>query len=370
VKAVRDEESRLRDRWDKLAELLVAEATQEELEVSLRPLARRLLCSPRLRIALEDRLNRRPAPTPLAGARLDLRQERLAEHWEDVLLLDAVRYLLLTDDQLQSLLSLEEKAAERLAALRREEERTRTALEQAVARERRELLEGRAVPPAEHEQVLNAMRTAREKREAAEEKIAAELAPELGRLLTREQVLRAFLLARGEWPREEARSPMLLDSEARFVIDADARRRWRDEAVASLVARRFPKEWVAAANDQHGATIMFTALLDSSVALRDLKVSGQANPLPAFPPAVVEAAQREHDRLTERWNGLATLLEEGGATPDELELALRPLVRRMFPSPRLRPVVTERLQRGAPLAPEELLPPPPEGGVSAEPAPS
>jgi hypothetical protein len=58
--------------------------------------------------------------------------------------------------------------------------------------------------------------------------------------------------------------------------------------------------------------------------------------------ALREAAERDLKALQERWEKLGELLE-GGASVREVELSLRPIVRRLCLSPRFRPVLEERL---------------------------
>jgi hypothetical protein len=385
LKQIRGQADQLRQRWEQLASQLVDGASQEELDALLVPLARRLLCSPRIVSLLEERLGHGgEAAGEGAGLTLPQREQRLAERWEDVLLLDAMRYLLIPTDQMENILPLARTAQERLAKERSAQAQGAAKLKLAVARERDALLNGQRVPAEEHDQVLAVFRASRERQDAVEVELAKKLAPELAKILSREQVLRAYLLARDEWPQQEARSPMLLDEESRFVLDAGARNQWKEEAVRTVMAHRFGDGDAGEALNSSFATI----LLDSAVYGKEVRLgTGNAVYLfdavrtkgvdsvvyftgkipPAtdssdlkkrFAPQLVEAAEKERDRLTERWNSLASRLEAGDIMVDELALALRPFVRRAFPSVRFRPVVTERLERGASLPDEELLPAP------------
>src|SRR6266516_2876407 len=58
------------------------------------------------------------APVPLPNNPESERRARVAEQWEDVLLLEAVRYLGLSKTQIQAMLPLAKAADERVATLR------------------------------------------------------------------------------------------------------------------------------------------------------------------------------------------------------------------------------------------------------------
>lgn len=362
---IRAEAERMRARWDEIAAQWVREVSQEELDRGLEFFARRLLCSPRLVPVLEERLGRAAEAREAAD-----RGQRLGDRWEDVLLLDAVRCLLLSPEQMEKVLALGRAAREQTAALEAAAAKIRPLLRQAMLREREVLLAGGRVPEAEHVEVLNARRAERERRERLEAEIGKKLAPELEAALTREQVMEVYLLTRGVWVAGRAKSPMLLDSESGFVLDPAERDTWRDRTIRAVLTRRFGQEDASTALGPIGAEQLVFAtvgetggsdivlFLDQAVARRMRPLDGAADFRNRFPAAAVEAAERERDRLDERWARLAELLESGAGTADELAIALRPFVRRAFASPRFGPVVGERLRQGTPLPPEERLPPP------------
>ena len=63
-------------------------------------------------------------------------------------------------------------------------------------------------------------------------------------MLTREQILRAYLLTLGEPPKERIASagPALLDREAGFVLGRQSWDGWRDDVIRRLLAARYPQK--------------------------------------------------------------------------------------------------------------------------------
>jgi hypothetical protein len=363
---VRREAEALKARREEVTRQFTVGAAEEELARSLVPLARRLLLSPRFRTMLRERIRRTGGN---AGALWEPESEpedrsgRLVRRWEEMLLLEALRYLQLSPEQLERLLPLTGLAEQRLGEVGEKARPTLMALERAAARHRIELLQGRALPPEEQEQVVAAAKSLRAQREEAEEKTAREIAGQLVRILTRDQIARALLLLQGAWPGEEPRSPLLLDRSSGFVLEEAESDQLRDRAVRQALQSRYPAAAVDGALGRGDRLVinvgegLYTRAATTALFLDAVKMQGAAPPqarLP-FPAAMQEAARRDRDRMNERWDRLAELLEQG-ATEEELALALRPLVRRTFPSPRLRTVLRERLSTGGPLVEEEVLP--------------
>src|SRR5262249_29937499 len=151
------------------------------------------------------RAGQAPAQAPAPG---------LAAKWEDLLLLEAIRYLRLSPAQLEAMLPLARSAEDRLARLTQEAAAALATLE-GIARQNREALVGGAAgDPESQASALRQREAMQERRSRAEAEIVDELAPRLAKILTREQVLRACLLALGKEPPDPVKSPALLDPPA------------------------------------------------------------------------------------------------------------------------------------------------------------
>jgi BlaR1 peptidase M56 len=306
------------------------------------------------------------------------RGERLAEQWEEVLLLEAMRYLRLTPDQLHRLLPLARVADERLTRLRAEEGKTLAALERIARKHREALLAGRRPSAQEQADALFLNKTLQGKKVETEEEILRFVLPHLARILSRDQVQRAHLLAHGETPQGIVRSPALYDPAAGFVLDHESQQQWRTAALRQVLSRRYPPALVQSLLDQmggfrasyafafspdgpavldrqillepkvvlersHGTEVLF---VDSSIDLytgRSLARLPTGNP--NFPQALNDAAIRDLNKLQARWTDLSKVVVQG-ATEDELVMALRPFARRFFLSPRVKPVLEERIRAG------------------------
>lgn len=309
-----------------------------------------------------------PARPTSTGAVMGASPEMpLAEQWEDVLLLEALRYLRLTPAQLQQVLPLATAAEERLAKFRGEEQRTLAAMRQIARRNREALLAGQ--PGKQQTDVFALQRSLDQHREQAHGEIVAHVLPRLARILTRDQIARAYLLLLGEPPREPTFSAALVDPAAGFVQTAEhavprrdpAVEAWdhrKSDAVRQLLARRYPVALVEALTKQGNPSYMRLVtqkltdagiefnieFTDATAAVRDF-TTGAPVTVGASPhdPRLVPAKQ-EMETLEKRADVLARQWATS-APQEELEVTLRPLVRRLFLSPRFQPVLEERLQR-------------------------
>jgi beta-lactamase regulating signal transducer with metallopeptidase domain len=275
----------------------------------------------------------------------------LAQKWEDVLLLDAMRYLRLSPAQLQRMQPLAGTAEGRLTRLSEKEEKTRAALDRIAQKQRQALVRGERVSLQEQSDALLMEQAMRQRREQAAEDIVRSVAPQLARILTREQIVRAFLLAHGEMPPQVARRPALLDPGSGFVLDASELERGRVEAIQQVLRRRYPSRLVQASlvygikAQRADADPIGSA---DGIAPGDVVLSlddPDPQTLEQFPAGVREAYMRDRRALQERSDYLAQAFITG-ASEDDLVTCLRPLVRRLFLSPRLKPVLIEALRSG------------------------
>jgi beta-lactamase regulating signal transducer with metallopeptidase domain len=294
-------------------------------------------------------------------------QSRLAEQWEDVLLLEAMRYLRLSPGQLTRLQPLARGADERLVRLAAQEERTARALARIAQKQYAALVSGKPASLQEQADALAMERSRRRRKEQALGEITESVLQPLAHVLTREQVRRAYLLAHGEMPPNVPPRPALLDVESGFVIEPRARGTLRTDAIRKVLSRRYPAALVDATAPPavHQIPVMLvptagpvkedvnvTAAVSLSFEAATSEDTAETEPTAEhFPPAQREAIRREREGLEARWKEMTRLLLEG-ATEEEIVAALRPLARRMFGSPRLKPVLNEVLQKGGQLPAE------------------
>jgi hypothetical protein len=288
---------------------------------------------------------------------------RAAEQWEDVLLLEAIRYLRLRPQQLQAIVPLADTAEARMAKLREQEGRTLAELERLGRRSREALVTGRPGMPKDQSDALTLRGTIRHRRAQAEVEVIQHVAPRLARILTREQALLAYLLAMGLPPedRDHGQSPALLDREAGFVLDGDAQEQLREAAIRQALAQRYPPEILDALS--HRAVVRWQtngSVHGDVLATREfrLSLSDGWRDVPSYPSIRffldtdggeksdprLQQAEQEMDWLREHGDALAQQLLAAASSEDPAAW-LRPLVRRMFLSPRLKPVLQERVGR-------------------------
>lgn len=331
---VRDREA-LRQRWDRPAEF-PENVSAAEKAAALLPLARRLLTSRELVPAIA------PHPGPVAAAEPAADRSPLEEHWEEVLLLEAIRFLRLAPEQLQQLRPLARAAAARLEQVRQQEQRI-GAIQNRIARKQvAALAAGQPVSLQEQETALEGERVKRRKRQQAENEIAGWAAPKLARIFTPEQCRHSFRLAQGQYP-PDAAPPLLLDPDAGFVVPIAERIGWREAAVRSTLLRGYPGELVDLPDGGARGTGLegllpagILGLLESASPARNLDARS-AGILRRYPALVVERLARDRTSLRERWSDPERLGRD--ASDGERANALFPLARRLLTSPRLPTVL-------------------------------
>jgi hypothetical protein len=295
----------------------------------------------------------------------------LAEQWEDVLLLDALRYLRLAPWQLQEFRSIARVTDDRLRKLQDQEAKTQASLRRITRKQREALVAGKAVSLQEQTNALLLEKTLKTGRAKAAEEILAYALPRAARVLSPEQKVRALLLTYGETPANTAKRPALLDPPSGFVMTEAIREQVGTAAARTILARRYPAEVL----DALGSSFRDYIVLSDSLTIKrtDFEIGAirvspphKAGPTQLFfqsapsepplnvPKAQFEAAQRESERLR-KWPALADELVRNAA-PKEVEEALGFHVRRLFTSPRLRTVIEERLRGGGQTVEEDPEP--------------
>jgi hypothetical protein len=274
-------------------------------------------------------------PAPLPSNREPDRRARVAQQWEDVLLLEAIRYLDLSPSQVEAVRPLAKAADERLAKLREQEEKKLVELEPLVQRQREALLSGKTTK----DQADTALRwqSLQQRRAQVEEEIIQYVAPRLARLLSRAQVRRAFLLARGGGLPGEVISAALLDPSSGFVVNEVTKNHWREIFMKQALARLYPPHLLNIKDEDNQALI-------EEIARRHTLDHGRlvGSPLTEEEEAILNLPRKRmdlEDAWRQRWADPSPSVAE---TEREQYWALYHFVRRMFLSARLTPVLTER----------------------------
>jgi len=301
---------------------------------------------------------------------------QLAEQWEDVLLLDALRYLRLAPWQLQELRLVARTTDGRLARLREEEAKTQTSLRRIARKQREALVMGRSVSLQEQSNALLLEKTLKTAREKAAAEILAFALGRVIRVLSPEQKARAILLTHGEMPVNTAKRPALLDPQSGFVMEEGLRHQARETATRRVLAQHYPAPVLDAISNPFSDSFLVispkvvgtSSDVANGLTLRFTATRAEPQPLgtiiekpvisSTLPEAQLAAARRDRERLG-NWPTLANELVNTAA-PKDLAEALGFHVRRLFTSPRLKTVIEERLRSGGQLLEDDPEPAPGE----------
>jgi hypothetical protein len=274
-------------------------------------------------------------PIGLRNQRDPERRTRVAQQWEDVLLLEAIRYLGLSPTQVEAVRPLAKAADERLAKLREQEEKKLAEWEPLVQRQREALISGKIAKDQSDTAVR--WQSLQQRRTQVEEEIIQYVAPRLARLLSRAQVQRAFLLARGGAIPGEVISPALLDPSSGFVVNEMTKNHWQETFIKQELARLYPPHLLNLRDADRQALVQ-------EIVRRHTWDEGSlvGPPFTAEEQAIWDLPMKKNDlegAWRERWADPSPSVAE---TEREQSWALYHFVRRMFLSARLTPVLNER----------------------------
>jgi hypothetical protein len=246
------------------------------------------------------------------------------EEWEDLLLLEAIRYLGLTGSQLDQMAAPAESSDATLTSLHSDEQQTLAVFGRVVGKQRQELISGRQSSFKEQRTALGLGRQLQQQRARAEERIVTSTWLQLARVLSREQLERAYLLIHGEPPVPEKCSPALLDPTAGFVMEnrtqvLHARLAEAEDNLTRAQADLPPPDL----SDQERQSL--------EASHRDLEANLRR---------AQDAASQFRSTIQSR---AQQILAE--ANSEDREAAGRFLTRRLFTSARLRPVLQELTAR-------------------------
>jgi hypothetical protein len=261
-----------------------------------------------------------------------------------VLLLEATRYLRLSPAQLQQMLPLVNTAEERLKRFDQENAEAISNLKSRTSRYRDALVSGQVPPSQVQTDALSLTQLLHRKRTRLEDQVVEFIQPRLARILSREQIQQAYLLALGQTPEKVRPNPILFAPGSGFVLTPEAQREWRATVERRVLSRRHPPQLVEAT--MHPLFGEVNGGLDQPNSGRNSEEQALADILVQYPPEARTAVRRDRAGLGERWRNLRTLLLEG-ASDQEKAVALEMIVRRLFLSPRLKPVLQERTQNHA-----------------------
>jgi len=295
---------------------------------------------------------------------------RLAQQWEDVLLLEATDYLGLAPRQYKEMQSLSDYARSRTD----EVDRQRAILKKMVQEQHEALLQGRHPTASDQMLALQKEKSIKEMEERISEEIVNRLTPRLTALLNRRQIARAWQLVRGRAPQGEASRVALYDPESGFVLGegevdslleelvrADLRRAYSDDVLNDALQQPAALSFVRMMGGQaQRSAISFIyrvtqtpdhVVMDgpgSAEAVLDVTSSDEeappTPPRPEVPQPVRDAINKEAEQIR------AGLDKDPDAylkraPADVLIGAMRHLTKRMFLSPRIKEALEERAHR-------------------------
>jgi len=314
---------------------------------------------------------------------------RLAQQWEDVLLLEASDYLQVTPQQYKELQSLADYARSRTD----EVDRQRAILKTMVQEQHDALLQGKRPTASEQLLALQKEKSIKGMEERISDEIVTRLTPRLTAILSRQQIARAWKLVRGRALAGEPQRVALYDPESGFVLGEGEGDSLREELVRATLHRTYPDDVLDSALSGSGTSIskvlslMYLKrdegdtlaaekiALDNADARRDtlflFKPSGRVDGTvsvvtgdlgdttlhrdvrvddaaanPEVPPALREAINREAEQIR---NGLDKDPDNymKMASGPLMIGAMRHLTKRMFLSPRIKEALEERAHRKA-----------------------
>lgn len=305
--------------------------------------------------------------------------------WEDMLLLQATRYLRLTSAQMQELLPLARTANRQLATVQAREEKTLESIHRIASRQRDALISGQKPSLQEQADAISLRDGAGRSRTESENAIISTSLAGLTRALTPKQVERAFLLAQGLTPEGEPREPALVDPLSGFVtggLDGGPMMMAGPRGPSGVTRRGGPGNQPGNLAQQLIETQAHLSMLQRTLsegfpqgAVGGALVTARAGqpakvfrfgveapagapgggpkslPLPPGAEVLDEAGFREHlageaRELSAQVNDLRRQLfnPQGAVALDQYEALLRPLARRLFLSPRFQQALENRLK--------------------------
>jgi hypothetical protein len=268
-----------------------------------------------------------------------------SQAWEDVLLLEAVRYLHLSQAQLQQILPLAKTEQQRLGRLEEENEETIGKLKSQVGRYR-EAVAGDQTGAGQILREAHALaRTLQRKREMLDDQHVQFVARRLVRILTPKQTLQAYLLSMDKVPEGVSRSPALFNRASGFVLNADEHRDWRRNLEMRALAGRYPAQLFDA--QMHPMYQEVRGGLHQPNMRRNPEEQALADILLQYAPETMDALMRDRMSIGERWRNLRDQRLEG-ATEQERAQAIELFVRRLFLSRRIKPALEELTRKGRP----------------------
>ncbi|HLJ54525.1 MAG TPA: hypothetical protein VKT77_05750 [Chthonomonadaceae bacterium] len=140
-------------------------------------------------------------------------QVRASQQWEDLLLLEAFDYLQITPQQRNDLQPLADYARTRLD----EVEQRRARLEKAIQDQHAASLKGQLPTAADQTDVLQKQRSVQDQQDLVSREVVDRLAPKLGAILTRRQIVRAWLLMQNKISQSEPKRVALTDPSSGFA---------------------------------------------------------------------------------------------------------------------------------------------------------
>jgi hypothetical protein len=277
------------------------------------------------------------APQPRAAA---------ADRWEQLLVLEALRYLNLSQEQLQRVAALAERCDARVSRARQAGAAEYESLERILTPECEALAAGRIPTDARQAEALERRSALQQRRWQLRDEVTAEAAAGLAVILTREQAARAYRLAAGEAAWAEVCSDALLDPASRFVLPDSARQAFQD-GVLEQVRARDPGDYAGEELPGLGVIYLHGPGVPPAVSEPEwISTSAEGGVLMHFySHAGSVCYYRPNSHILISYGGWIPLGEwlATRSNPAERTVALKPLARRLFFSWEWRSALAARL---------------------------
>ena len=264
---------------------------------------------------------------------------RLAQQWEDMLLLQALDYLQLTPQQYQGMQTL----VEATRTPTQEIDNLRAQLKTIVQEQYAALLQGKNPTSSEQFAVIEKEKRIKRLEAALAEEIANRLTPRFTQLLTRRQVARAWHLMHNQTPTGEARRVALYEPASGFVLPEDKSQELSETLVRTVLRRSYSDDVLDGAlmpNALAAVSGISYITIDTALLLTFERMQG-APEEPAVSPEEVAVINKQAAQIRSALaNDADAYMNQAPA--NLLNTALRHLTQRLFLSPRLKDVLAER----------------------------
>jgi hypothetical protein len=309
---------------------------------------------------------------------------RLAQQWEDVLLMEAADYLQLTPKQIVELQSMAEYAQSRADEI----DRQRSILKKMVEDQHQALLQGKHPTASDQGLAIRKEREIKEMEARISEEVVNRLTPKFGAVLTRKQFARAWQLVHGKTPAGESQRVALYDPDSGFVLPGMESANLRGELVRSILRSTYsdnelnaalsgsiPIDYWINARPENGIAFTYSdkpvvlnaspsrsadvvlsppdpaeaagtlSIVTRDHALAEFELDAAESPHPEVPKPVRDAINRSANQIRSGLDKDPESILKSASSKVTID-ALRHLTKRMFLSPRIKEALESRAPKG------------------------